>query len=64
MAGVLIHAEETLSPDADTPHAREFVLLFWVQLFFVVLTVSVLAFFYGHTFLWLLRGLHEKLRRR
>jgi hypothetical protein len=64
MAGVLIHAEETLSPDVETPHAREFVLLFWVQLFFVVLTVSVLTFFYGHTFLWLLRGLHEKLRRR
>jgi len=64
MVGYLIHAEETLSPDADASHARESVLLFLVQLFFVVLTVSVLAFFYGHTFLWLLRGLHEKLRRR
>jgi hypothetical protein len=63
MAGILIHAEETLSPAEDAPHGREFVLLFFVQLFFVVLTVSVLAFFYGHTFLWLLRGLHEKLRR-
>jgi hypothetical protein len=64
MAGFLIHAEETLSPDADAPRAREALLLFLVQLFFVLLTVSVLAFFYGHTFLWLLRGLHEKLRRR
>jgi hypothetical protein len=27
------------------------------------LTASVLAFFYGHTFLWLLRSLHERLRR-
>jgi hypothetical protein len=35
-----------------------------VWTFFIVLTVSVLAFFYGHTFLWLLRGLHERLRRR
>lgn len=64
MAGFLIHAEKTLSPQPDQPHAREFVLLFLVQGFFVVLTVSVLAFFYGHTFLWLLRGLHEKLRRQ
>ena len=64
MVGYLIHAEETLSPDADASHARESVLLFLVQLFFVVLTVSVLVFFYGHTFLWLLRGLHERLRRR
>ena len=64
MAGFLIHAEETLSPDPVQPHSREFVLLFLVQGFFVVLTVGVLAFFYGHTFLWLLRGLHEKLRRR
>jgi hypothetical protein len=64
MAGFLIHAEETLSPEADAAHARESVLLFVVQLFFVILTASVLAFFYGHTFLWLLRGLHERLRRR
>jgi hypothetical protein len=64
MAGFLIHAEETLSPQPDQPNSREFVLLFLVQGFFVVLTVSVLAFFYGHTFLWLLRGLHEKLRRQ
>jgi hypothetical protein len=64
MAGFLIHAEETLSPEADASHARESVVLFFVQTFFLVLTVSVLAFFYGHTFLWLLRGLHEKLRRR
>jgi hypothetical protein len=64
MAGVLIHAEETLSPAPDQPHSREFVLLFLVQAFFVVLTVSVLVFFYGHSFLWLLRGLHERLRRR
>jgi hypothetical protein len=64
MAGFLIHAEKTLSPQPDQPHSREFVLLFLVQGFFVVLTASVLAFFYGHTFLWLLRGLHEKLRRQ
>ena len=63
MAGYLVHAEEDPSPDPDQQHAREFVLLFFVQIFFVVLTVSVLAFFYGHTFLWLLRSLHEKLRR-
>jgi hypothetical protein len=64
MAGFLIHAEETLSPEPDASHARESVVLFFVQTFFLVLTVSVLAFFYGHTFLWTLRGLHEKLRRR
>jgi hypothetical protein len=64
MAGFIIHAEETLSPEAGASHAREFVLFFFIQLFFLVLTVGVLAFFYGHSFLWLLRGLHEKLRRR
>lgn len=64
MAGFLIHAEETLSPEPGASHAREFVLFFFVQLFFLILTASVLAFFYGHSFLWLLRGLHEKLRRR
>lgn len=63
MVGYLIHAEETLSPDSDEEYSREFVLLFFVQLFFVALTIGILSFFYGHTFLWLLRSLHEKLRR-
>lgn len=64
MAGFLIHAEETLAPKPGAAHARENILLFFVQLFFILLTTSVLAFFYGHTILWALRGLHEKLRRR
>lgn len=63
MADFLIHAELTVAPEPGAPRARESVLLFFVQLFFLVLTASVLAFFYGHTFLWLLRGLHERLRR-
>ncbi len=64
MAGFLIHAEETISPEPDAARAGQYVLLFFIQLFFILLTVGVLAFFYGHTFLWLLRKLHEKLRRR
>ncbi len=64
MAGFIIHVEETIAPEPGAALGREFVLLFFVQLFFVLLTVGVLAFFYGHTFLWLLRGLHERLRRR
>ncbi len=64
MAGFLIHADETIAPEPGAAHSRESVLLFFVQLFFLLLTISVLAFFYGHTFLWLLRRLHEKLRRR
>lgn len=64
MAGFIIHAEETTVLEPGAPRARDFVLLFFVQVFFILLTVSVLAFFYGHTLLWLLRGLHERLRRR
>ncbi len=64
MAGFLIHAEETISPEVDGADGGRYILLFFVQVFFILLTVGVLAFFYGHTFLWLLRNLHEKLRRR
>jgi ribosomal protein L31 len=63
MAGYLVHAEEAPSPTPDQEHSQEFRILFFVQLFFVTLTIGVLAFFYGHTILWLLRSLHERLRR-
>ena len=62
MAGFIIHAEETITPEPSAARGRELVLLFFVQLFFILLTASILAFFYGHTLLWFLRGLHEKLR--
>ncbi len=63
MAGYYVHARKTLQTAPDDPNRQNFALFFWVQLFFVVLTASVLAVFYTHTALWFLRSLHERLRR-
>ncbi len=62
MASFTIHAQETLNVAPDDPNADNYVLFFWVKLFFTVLVVSVLAFFYTHTGLWFLRSLHERLK--
>jgi hypothetical protein len=35
----------------------------WVEIGFGILVVAVLAFFYGHTLIWILRKAHERLRR-
>jgi H+/Cl- antiporter ClcA len=35
-----------------------------VTLLMLVLVLGLVAFFYGHSFIWLLRELHEKLKRR
>lgn len=63
LTGYYVHARETLQAAPDDPRRQDFALLFWVQLFFVILTASVLAVFYAHTGLWFLRSLHERLRR-
>jgi cytochrome b subunit of formate dehydrogenase len=63
LTGYYVHARETLQAAPEDPRRQDFALLFWVQLFFIVLTASVLAVFYAHTGLWFLRSLHERLRR-
>jgi len=35
----------------------------WVEIGFGILVFVVLAFFYSHTFVWMLRKAHEWLRR-
>ncbi len=62
MASFTVHARETLDVAPDDPNASNYVLFFWVKLFFTVLVVSVLTFFYTHTGLWFLRSLHERLK--
>ncbi len=63
LTGYYVHARETLQAAPEDPNRQAFALLFWVQLFFIALTASVLAVFYAHTGLWFLRSLHERLRR-
>jgi hypothetical protein len=63
-AGVVIHptTEDLEDRDGDK-RARVAVIRVATTLMFILITL-VVGFFYGHTFLWILRELHEKLRRR
>ncbi|MFH0726681.1 MAG: multiheme c-type cytochrome [Pseudomonadota bacterium] len=61
--GIVIHASLESVPAADAPKRAEVLWIHrvrWVAL--AVLALS-LAFFVGHSFLWLLREIHEKLRK-
>jgi hypothetical protein len=62
-AGQVIHP--TLPPDirTDPEKAAKVLVIKLVTLFMGTLVIVVVVFFYGHSFLWLLREIHEKLRR-
>ena len=49
---------------ADSPRKRQHIALIRViTVLMAIIAILVVGFFYGHTFLWILRELHERLRR-
>lgn len=63
-AGQVIHP--TLGPDTktDPEKAAKVTVIKLVTLLMGTMVIIVVIFFYGHSFLWLLREIHEKLRKR
>ncbi|MDZ7695523.1 MAG: multiheme c-type cytochrome [Deltaproteobacteria bacterium] len=61
-----VMADDALSDDSPAS-AREketrVALIRVVTIIMSILVLFVVCFFYGHTFIWMLRELHEKLRR-
>jgi hypothetical protein len=38
-------------------------VIYWIEIGFGILVFLVLAFFYSHTLVWILRKVHEGLKR-
>lgn len=63
-AGFVIHDSVAhISDDAAAPKDGAILWIHRVRLAVIAVVVLSLVFFFGHSFLWLLRELHEKLRK-
>ena len=63
-ASFVIHATGQVFTEKDRDKKYRADMIRTVTLVMLVLVIGLVAFFYGHSFIWLLRELHEKLRRR
>ena len=61
--GIVIHASPESVSAADSPKKAEVAWIQRVRWVALVVLVLSLAFFVTHSFLWLLREIHEKLRK-
>ena len=59
----VIHASVTDLPDTDSPKRQSILWIHRIKLAAVAVVALSLIFFFGHSILWLLRELHEKLRK-
>ncbi len=59
----LIHASEEGVKKEDVEKLKKIRVLRWIEVGFGILVFAVLAFFYSHTLVWILRKAHEWLRR-
>jgi hypothetical protein len=64
LAGFVIHANDRDLTEKDSDKKFRVGVIRTVALALLVLVIGLVAFFYGHSFIWLLRELHEKLKRR
>ncbi len=62
-AGQVIHPNLPPDTKTDPEKAAKVTVIKLVTLFMGTMVIIVVVFFYGHSFLWLLREIHEKLRR-
>ena len=62
-AEFVIHASAEGIKKEDVEKLEKLKVIKWVEIGFGILVVAVLAFFYGHTLIWILRKAHERLRR-
>ncbi len=64
LAEFVIHPATKDLTEKDREKKARVELIQTVTLVMLVLVIALVAFFYGHSFIWLLRELHEKLKRR
>lgn len=62
-AGQVIHPNLPSDTKTDPEKAAKVTVIKLVTLLMGTMVIIVVVFFYGHSFLWLLREIHEKLRR-
>ncbi len=63
-AEFVIHpAIQGLSKEEVAGKAQRVAIIKAISAIMVIIVIIIVAFFYGHSFLWLLRELHEKLRK-
>ena len=60
---VIIHPTIQDVPENDREKRMHVALIRILTVLMSILVILVVGFFYGHSFLWLLRELHEKLRK-
>ncbi len=60
---VVIHAAMSAPPDAEAPKRQSILWIQRIKLAAIAVVALSLIFFFGHAILWLLRELHEKLRK-
>ncbi|MGD8269708.1 MAG: multiheme c-type cytochrome [Desulfobacterales bacterium] len=59
----VIHASVSGLPDTDSPKRQSILWIQRIKLAAIAVVALSLIFFFGHSLLWLLRELHEKLRK-
>ena len=59
----VIHASLSGLPDSDSPKRQSIIWIQRIKLAAIAVVALSLIFFFGHSLLWLLRELHEKLRK-
>jgi ribosomal protein L31 len=64
LASFVIHATNRDLTEKDRDKKFRVDVIRTVSLVLLVLVIGLVAFFYGHSFMWLLRELHEKLKGR
>jgi cell division septal protein FtsQ len=60
----VIHPQAPEKPAEQPDKARRVAVIRAVTILMAVLVGLMVAFFWGHSFIWLLRDLHHKIRRR
>jgi hypothetical protein len=59
----VIHASEEGVKKEDVEKLKKLKMIRWIEIGFGILVFLVLAFFYSHTFVWILRKVHEWLKK-
>jgi hypothetical protein len=63
LASMVIHPTLATGDLPNPEKAAKVSVIKWVSLIMGTLVLVVVVFFYGHSFLWLIREIHEKLKR-
>jgi hypothetical protein len=59
----VIHASEEGVKKEDVEKLKKLKVIRWIEIGFGILVLVVLAFFYSHTLVWILRKVHEWLKK-